>query len=750
MKLEDATRYTARCFHGEPASCSYACPFHQDIRSFLEKAGKGRWLAAYRILRNAVVFPAIVSALCDQPCQRHCQRTLIGDEAIALRELEAACVRYTKSRKPESYVIPPKDKRIAVVGAGASGLACALNLAQKRFLVTVFEKENGWGGALRGHERFPEFDEDIALQFSAVMTEFRFGTEVKALEELGDYDAAYIATGAGGTSFGLLQSWGGELLTTSVSKVFMGGLLCGATLMESIAQGAEASKTIEVFLQTGKASFTHGRLDQKYCNRYLRHENVASAPRVQASAQAGYSEEEAKQEAARCLQCDCVKCMVGCEMLKRFRKNPHKIAVEAFNDMGVNPPFSVRTLAREVYSCNICGYCSSICPENVDMGALLQFSRAARMSAGIHPAALHDFWMREMDFASSEGFFVSAPGGGKSCKYAFFPGCQLGASNPEYVARSYGFLSEKYNAGVILGCCGAPAHWAGDDVRRGMNMDKIRQEWKSIGSPTLVFACATCESIFNSYLPEARRISLYELLAAEDGIFPARVFPEAAIFDPCAARDDRGMQQGVRKLAAKAGIAVEELREANRCCGHGGHMRIANPALYDEITRNRAGASDKPYIVYCVNCKEVFDVRGKECAHVLDMVFGLNAPRTLPSLQEKRDNSLKTKKELMKTIQGSDFQPESHEWDSLILKISSELQRSLDQKLIAAADLKEAIALAESSGDLFYDEKDGMRLCSLVKPVLTYWVQYKEIAPKTYEIFSAYCHRMRFNKGSQL
>lgn len=89
-------------------------------------------------------------------------------------------------------------------------------------------------------------------------------------------------------------------------------------------------------------------------------------------------------------------------MLKSFCKDLHKIAVEVFSDMGVNPPFSVRTLTREVYSCNICGYCKSVCPVNVDIGTLLQFSRAARMSAGIHPAALHDFWMREMDFATSD------------------------------------------------------------------------------------------------------------------------------------------------------------------------------------------------------------------------------------------------------------------------------------------------------------------------------------------------------------
>jgi hypothetical protein len=114
-------------------------------------------------------------------------------------------------------------------------------------------------------------------------------------------------------------------------------------------------------------------------------------------------------------------------------------------------------------------------------------------------------------------------------------------------------------------------------------------------------------------------------------------------------------------------------------------------------------------------------------------------------LQEKRNNSLKVKKELMKK-RDIDFKPEMHEWDELTLIINDEIQKDMEKKLISTADLKEAIWLAESSGDKFYDERNGICLCSMIKPVITYWVQYKETAPKTYEIFSAYYHRMRFNK----
>lgn len=748
MKPEESATYTSKCFNGKPASCSNACPFHLDIRSFMEKVSKGRWAAAYKAIRDTTVFPVIVSALCDQPCSAHCQRTILGDEAIALRELEVACLRYVKIPKVESYAIPPKTQRIAVVGAGVAGLSCAINLAQKKFHVTVFEKENGWGGSLCAHPHFTEFDEDIALQFSVVKAEFRYGTEIKALNELDEFDAVYIATGVDGESFGLIQTWEPGLLTTSVPKVFMGGTLCGVSLMEGIAQGTEVSKTIEVFLQTGKANRTYGDYDKDNCGRNIKHDGAVSVPRIKASAPGGYTEEEAKEEASRCLQCDCDYCIASCEMLKNFRKKPHKIAVEVFTDTQVNPPFSSHTLTRETYSCNICGHCKSVCPEKVDMGALLQFSRTARMSApgSSHPAALHDFWLREMDFATSEGSLASAPKGKVTCEYAFYPGCQLGASNPEHVLKAYEFLIEKYDAGIFLGCCGAPAYWAGDEASLSANIEKIKKGWSEMGKPTLVFACATCESIFNKFLPEIKRVSLYELLAEAEEISLTHVFSEAVVFDPCAARDDGEMQFGVRKLAIKAGIALDELSEPNRCCGYGGHMRLANPALYDEITKHRAEASEKPYIVYCANCREVFASQGKKCAHILDMVFGLNAGLEVPSLQEKRDNSLRVKRVLMKKEWDVDFEPESHEWDELILIINNEIQKTMDQKLISATDLKEAIWLAEGSGDKFCDESDGMCLCNMIKPVITYWVQYKETTHKTYEIFSAYYHRMRFNE----
>ena len=88
MQLEDFSKYTSRCFNGEPASCSCACPFGLDVRSFAEKCANGRWNAAWKAYRTATVFPAVVAALCPAPCREHCQRAGLGG-AIDLPGLEA-------------------------------------------------------------------------------------------------------------------------------------------------------------------------------------------------------------------------------------------------------------------------------------------------------------------------------------------------------------------------------------------------------------------------------------------------------------------------------------------------------------------------------------------------------------------------------------------------------------------------------------------------------------------------------------
>ena len=743
LTFEDTRSLVQGCTNGHPASCAAACPFGLDVRSFADKCTRGKWLPAYKALRNEVLFPVIVSRLCDAPCQQHCQRSKLGDEAVNLPALERATIRHTKELPPNSFVIPPRTETLAVVGAGMAGLALALVMAQKKYNVTVFDAANGWGGKLRELSDWTLFDEDITRQFSVVTAEFKFGKRITSLDELADFDAVYIATGAVGDDFGLLDSFDREKQTTADSRVFLGGELCGTTLMEGIAQAASLSRLLESFLQTGTLAQVTSAAALPPCENFPAIYRATRAAAVPEGAD-GYSKEEAQAEGARCMMCDCAECMLSCELLDTYKKKPEKIAIEVYTDTKASPPIATHAITRQTYSCNQCGHCKAVCPENISMGELFSMSRQQRVQSGDAPLALSDFWLREMDFHVTEASFAAAPSGKTTCELMFFPGCQLGAYNPSHVQKSYEYLAAKYDTGLYLGCCGAPALWARDDERFYGNIEKIRETVSKFGNPTLVFACATCESIFAEYLPELERLSLYELLAKDAELSATAVFPKASIFDPCAARENATMQSGVRELIGRSGAELTELAEKNRCCGYGGNIQLANPKLFNKIVKNRTEQSENPYIVYCANCRAVFQSRGKECAHVLDVVFGCETPE-LPKIAERRENSRAVKSELSKLLTGTEITYEAADWCGIKLVISPGLAETAEQKFISTDDIKEAIFTAEKTGDKFLSE-DGTVLCCLIRQVFTYWVRYKQQSGGSFEVVEAYNHRMSFSR----
>ncbi|MDR1726438.1 MAG: 4Fe-4S dicluster domain-containing protein [Acidobacteriota bacterium] len=711
MLLEQATDRVKACFNGEAASCSYACPFHLDIRAFMEKAAAGRWLPAYKLLRNAVVFPEIVAALCPETCMGHCQRSAVGDEPLSMLGLERAALRLAKSRKPENFAIPPKPEKIAIAGSNLFGLSCALSLSQKGYQVTVFEP-----GPVFSIPSPELFADEVKMQFSSVKCEFRFDSAPPVPSS----GFAHVLDAASTSLPPLLQ----------------------------IAEGQDEALRIEALLQTGTARLVKPPDERSKCDRYLDHSGAERKPRVvPADASAGYSAEEAKAEASRCFRCDCDYCERGCEMLKAFRKKPHQIAVDVFGDTQTSALAGHR-LVRETYSCNVCGHCKEVCPTGVDIGELLQFSREARFEDGSAPVALHDYWLREFDFhnalldaALRDDRRDDGSMAGGVVQYAFFPGCQLGASNAERVSRTLDHLKRRHEVALVPGCCGAPAYWAGDAARRRSAESGIRGAWERLGKPTFALACAYCRNMFERFLPEIATVSVYELLAQDA---PGTTTDSAAfhVFDPCAARGYAEMQTAVRSLLGPQ--SASPAAGSFRCCGHGGHIRLANRDLYGEIVEHRTRESELPYVVYCANCWEVFTLAGKECRHILDLLFGIDAQ--LPTLDEKKENARRLAGVRRQLPVGGD------PWDGLRLTVGADLMTELRRKFIELADIRETIYKAERDGAWFCRESDGARQAALERKVVTFWVRYKVHRPESgdpeYEIVGAFTHAMKYDRGA--
>ena len=95
-----------------------------------------------------------------------------------------------------------------------------------------------------------------------------------------------------------------------------------------------------------------------------------------------------------------------------------------------------------------------------------------------------------------------------------------------------------------------------------------------------------------------------------------------------------------------------------------------------------------------------------------------------------------------------DFKPERQPWDGLRLELAEGLQEKLDGCFISLDELKETIWTAETQGDKLVSE-DGWSLASLVKPVVTYWAQYRPTpggGAEDYTVCAAYSHRIKWER----
>lgn len=738
----------ADCLQNEPAFCSAICPFHFDIRDFIGKLQKGRFNAAYRAYVNAVGFPETVSAICPEPCKKVCPLNTEGSSAISMRLLEKASIDYARNTEPDSYNLPLKNKKIAIIGGGISGLACALRLATKKYTVTVYEKSNRIGGHL--YDLMPKeiFLKDIEKQFKNEEYSLLLNTEVSNLDDISSKaDSVYIATGKGGNDFGLSLSKKGAF-ATSRPGIFMGGSMTGIDTMWAIAEGLNVCTAIERFLKTGN-------MNQEYESNStrLKQESIRKTYSLAVLPVDGktYTQDEAIKESNRCLKCACDACVYYCDLMGYFKKFPKRIAEEV--ELTINPGTldGNGTLAtRLISTCNQCGLCKNVCPQKIDTGELFLRNHRIMREKGAMPWAFHDFFLRDMDHANNEANLCLLPTGFDKSQYVFFPGCQLGASDPRYVMESYRFLIGIFpDTAIMLNCCGAPSEWAGDQAIFNKVKTEITKNWIKLGKPKAVFACPTCKQMFKKYLPEIEGEFLYNIIS-EKNLVPdiSTKVETASVFDPCASRDEPEVQETIRKLAKNAGMNLEPLpmeRERANCCSFGGEVSVAHPPYANFVVKKRIEESFSPYITYCSNCRDIFASAGKSAWHILDLIFGLNnADRVPPRITERKNNRMLLKYQMLK-----EFWKEENEMEKTktLLLLSEELKKKINTMLILETDILTVIEHCEKSQLKIFDPDTNSFSGHLLVGNMTYWVQYKIQSDDKFEVVNAYCHRMKIEES---
>ena len=156
--LEVTTGYTAeqaideanRCLNCKNKPCVGGCPVAIDIPAFIAKVREGDFEGAYQIISRSSSLPAVCGRVCPQEtqCESKCVRGIKG-EPVAIGRLERFVSDWHNANCTEAPVKPESNgHRVAVVGSGPSGLACAGDLARKGYDVSVFEALHLAGGVL--------------------------------------------------------------------------------------------------------------------------------------------------------------------------------------------------------------------------------------------------------------------------------------------------------------------------------------------------------------------------------------------------------------------------------------------------------------------------------------------------------------------------------------------------------------------------------------------------------------------------
>lgn len=749
-----------QCIQECAPPCSAHCPVHVDVRALASSIANGDLQSAYQTLTRVVPFPGIIARTCDQPCQAACYRKTKGGD-IQIASLELASVNYAPETTIKITKLPQKDARILVIGGGLSGLTAAFDLSKKGYQVDLFEMKEHLGGRLW---QFPETqlprevirNETEIVARAGVTLHLNTKVDTKFLSDI-SFDVCLLCLGQHGSNpLDLETDVIGKLVVdpitfqTSQAKVFAAGsLLHEPSTIFSVSDGRRAAISIDRFLQNVSQSASRaneGAYDTRLVTNITRVEPVEAI--VPANIEAAFSKEEAAAEAKRCLQCDCMECVKVCEYLKHYGSYPRKYVRDIYNNLSII--MRARTANKMINSCTLCGLCGEVCPTDLNMAEVIHETRQTMVKTNKMPPSAHDFALRDMAFSNSpRASLTLCPNGKNTCDDLFFPGCQLAASNPEYIPQIYKSLTSVLSdLGVMLGCCGAPADWSGEEDLFTQTMAVFKTQWIDLGSPRLVLACSSCQRMFKTHLPEVDTISIWEIFD-QHHLFPTSVqyTRPMVIHDPCTSRHEENWQEAVRAGMSALKIDFHELemsRKLTECCGYGGVAWLAHPELVKDMLNRRINEDDADYLTYCVMCRDLLAGEGKPTLHLLDLMYGQDleklAVRRGPDYSQRHENRLRAKQKMLKLLSGKDqLMPESYESYNLLL--SSEMRKMIEERLILLEDIQKVIEHAETTGEKFTNQENGHTLACFKPNLITYWVEYVQDGDK-YLVFEAYSHRM--------
>ncbi len=205
MTAEDAVRLSKECQLCEKPACKQSCPAGIDVLNFVRRIEAGNVVGAARSMREMNPLAEICGHVCpaERLCQKECNRLDFSDRTVKIADLQAWACREAGKEGWDHSAPPSIGRRVAVVGAGPAGLACAYYLGRLGYGVDVYDKAKGPGGMLT--HAIPSFRlpaEVVERELSGISKSglsFKYGQKlgkdftVKGLME--EYNSVFLAPG---------------------------------------------------------------------------------------------------------------------------------------------------------------------------------------------------------------------------------------------------------------------------------------------------------------------------------------------------------------------------------------------------------------------------------------------------------------------------------------------------------------------------------------------------------------------------
>lgn len=314
------------------APCRISCPAFMDIPKMNRLIAEHKFDEASKLVKEDIALPFILGYICSAPCEGACRRKQV-DNPVSICLLKRFVAEkdilnenpYLPTKKPKT------NKKVAIIGSGPAGLACAFHSLKDGHECTIYDKNEEAGGTLSNvsADELPKEalkqEIDLLVKFGAF---FKLNTNITPSmfnEFLEKYDSIVIATGnvtdinlkelnLDYTESGIITIDG--TFQTNNPKVFA----CGSVIrkhklaIRALAQGKEAAFSVTSFLANNNAIETKrmfnsrfGKLVESEIEEYKKEAIVDNRIDPKNGKVSGFYEEEAVKEAQRCLRCDCRK-----------------------------------------------------------------------------------------------------------------------------------------------------------------------------------------------------------------------------------------------------------------------------------------------------------------------------------------------------------------------------------------------------------------------------------------------------------